>query len=169
MPRFQELMQLVGKKNGFDPREFDYYRDVVAKLKPYSKLTMICSEGKPIACAICVMMGDTMNYFYRCSDTAAYYVMQSDAGETRVKKFPNELLIHTLLCEVLKNGGRYFDFRGVEGRPVPENPKIGLHNFKKGFGAEFKAYLGQYDLTLRPIMSRVVKAYYGWINRRRSH
>ena len=51
---------------------------------------------------------------------------------------------------------RYFDFRGVEGYPVPENPYYGLHHYKQGFGAQFHAYVGQCDRVLHPMRAKLV-------------
>lgn len=53
-------------------------------------------------------------------------------------------------------GIRYFDYRGVEGYPVEDNPKYGLHDYKQGFGAEFHSYVGQFDTTVRPVMKKLV-------------
>ena len=60
-------------------------------------------------------------------------------------------------CHALKNGRRWFDFRGVEGYPVEENPKYGLHKYKMGFGAQFHAYAGEFDLPVRPFLERVMR------------
>ena len=58
----------------------------------------------------------------------------------------------------IETGRHWFDFRGVEGYPVEENPKYGLHRYKQGFGAQFHAYVGQLDLTTRPLIGAVVNA-----------
>ena len=58
--------------------------------------------------------------------------------------------------DALEGGYRYFDFRGVEGYPVPENPYYGLHHYKQGFGAQFHAYAGQCDLVLHPMRAKLV-------------
>ena len=70
---------------------------------------------------------------------------------------PNELLQYAMQCHALKNGRRWFDFRGVEGYPVEENPKYGLHKYKMGFGAQFHAYAGEFDLPVRPFLERVMR------------
>ena len=58
--------------------------------------------------------------------------------------------------DALEGGYRYFDFRGVEGYPVPENPYYGLHHYKQGFGAQFHAYVGQCDRVLHPMRAKLV-------------
>ena len=63
--------------------------------------------------------------------------------------------------DALSLGCRYYDFRGVEGYPDADNPKLGLHQYKRGFGAHFCAYGGQYDMVLRPFVAlccRIVAA-----------
>ena len=44
----------------------------------------------------------------------------------------------------------------MNGYPVEDNPQIGLHRYKQGFGAQFHAYVGQLDLLTRPVMGRLV-------------
>ena len=81
---------------------------------------------------------------YACSDRA----YQAD--------FPNELIQWQMQRDALEGGYRYFDFRGVEGYPVPENPYYGLHHYKQGFGAQFHAYAGQCDRVLHPMRAKLV-------------
>ena len=59
-------------------------------------------------------------------------------------------------CDALQAGCRWFDFRGVEGHPVEENPKYGLHRYKQGFGADFRAYVGQLDMITRPFLKKMI-------------
>lgn len=70
--------------------------------------------------------------------------------------FLNELIQWQMQRDALEGGYRYFDFRGVEGYPVPENPYYGLHHYKQGFGAQFHAYAGQCDLVLHPMRAKLV-------------
>ena len=70
--------------------------------------------------------------------------------------FPNELIQWQMQRDALEGGYRYFDFRGVEGYPVPENPYYGLHHYKQGFGAQFHAYVGQCDRVLHPMRAKLV-------------
>ena len=69
---------------------------------------------------------------------------------------PNELLQWAMQSHAIDAGIRYFDYRGVEGYPVEDNPKYGLHDYKQGFGAEFHSYVGQFDTTVRPVMKKLV-------------
>ena len=62
-----------------------------------------------------------------------------------------------LFRSLARNAGcRIYDFRGVEGQPVPENPGYGLHRFKQGFDARFVELVGQLDLPLRPGVYRLI-------------
>ena len=40
---------------------------------------------------------------------------------------------------------------------MEENPKYGLHKYKMGFGAQFHAYAGEFDLPVRPFLERVMR------------
>ena len=60
-------------------------------------------------------------------------------------------------CHALEIGCRWFDFRGVDGYPVEDNPNYGLHHYKQGFGAEFCEYAGEFDMVTRPLVGKLMK------------
>ena len=57
----------------------------------------------------------------------------------------------------LERGCRVYDLRGVDGEPVPENPKYGLHQFKRHLGAQLVRYAGQMDWICRPVSYRMIR------------
>ena len=102
-------------------------------------------DGKVIAGAITMEYGNCMWHMFGCSDREYH----ADC--------PNELLQYAMQCHAIQNGRRWFDFYGVEGYPVEENPKYGLHKYKQGFGAQFHAYAGEFDLPIRPLVERIMR------------
>lgn len=147
LPAFCRLMQITAHKNGFTPRSEAYFRDFLTGLGDAARLYLVCMDGEVTAAAMTVTLAKRCWYMYSCSEP------------TFLKERPNELLQWAMQRDALRAGCTYFDFRGVEGRPVEDNPFIGLHHYKQGFGAEFCAYIGQLDLPLRPCMKRLVEAY----------
>lgn len=144
IPRFCEMMELVAEKNGFEARRAPYFCSLLRELKEKARLYLAELDGKVIAGAIAVFFGNRACFLYSCSDTEAR------------KEHPNELLQWKMQCDALELGCEWFDFRGVEGYPTEDNPKLGLHRYKQGFGAEFCEYIGQLDLMTRPVLGKVI-------------
>lgn len=138
LPEFCRMMAKTGAKNGFTPRPQAYFRAFLDGLGAYARLYLAELNGKPIAASICVVFGATCSLCYCCSE---------DAGD---KLHANELLQWYMQTDAIAEGCSRFDFRGVEGPPEESNPFWGLHRYKRGFGAEFCAWIGQLDLPLRP-------------------
>lgn len=135
---FTRMMEDTAAKNGFQPRQKSYYRAVLEGLGPAVRLYIAELEGTPVAGAMTVVFGETCSFFYSCS------------AKGSEKTHANELLQWRMQTDALRLGCTRFDFRGVIGYPDESNPHLGLHSYKRGFGAEFRAYIGQLDLPLRP-------------------
>lgn len=144
LPRFCEMMAQVGKKNDFEPRSEKYFKEFLTGLGEYAKLFLAEKDGKTIAASVMVYLSNRAWFMYGCSDQEA------------LDDHPNERLQWEMQCMAKDLGCRWFDFRGVEGLPDPENPKYGLHRYKMGFGADFRSYIGQLDLTVRPLTAWAV-------------
>ena len=85
--------------------------------------------------------------------------MYGCSHRSSLKDHPNELIQLTMQLDAINAGCRWFDFRGVEGYPTEDNPKLGLHQYKQGFGGEFREYIGQLDFVLRPWCAKAVNQY----------
>ena len=142
---FSELMAHTAAKNGFTPRPQAYFRSLLRGLGAHARLYLAELEAVPVAAAIAVFYGGTASFLYSCS------------VEEGARHHANELLQWRMQTDALDLGCRRFDFRGVEGYPEPENPHFGLHSYKRGFGAEFQAWIGQLDLPLRPALYTLIR------------
>ena len=56
-------------------------------------------------------------------------------------------------------GATVYDLRGISDTLDETDHLFGLIQFKVGTGGEAAEYLGEWDLRLRPILSRAVDAY----------
>lgn len=144
LPAFCAMMEQVAQKNDFEARSESYFRSFLHGLGDKARLYIAEHEGVPVAASISVLEGDRGWFMYGCSD------------RNYLKLCPNELLQWQMQCDALRAGCRWFDFRGVEGRPVEDNPKFGLHRYKQGFGADFHAYVGQLDMITRPMLKKLI-------------
>lgn len=144
IPAFSAMMEQTAQHDGFHARNSSYFVRLLQTMPEYTKLFCAELDGKIIAAAIYLQQGNRAWYLYGCSDLAH-----------RSEK-PNDLLQYHMIAYALQHGCTLYDFRGVEGYPCHCNPKIGLHQFKQGFGGELVEYIGQMDLVLRPAMYKLI-------------
>ncbi len=144
---FADLMGKTADHNGFEARNREYFRTFLEEMRDNAKLYLAYENGFAVAGSIAVFFGNRAWYMYGASDP-----------ENR-KSHPNELLQWQMQRDAINMNCRYFDMRGVEGYPVSDNPKFGLHQFKQGFAAKFIAYSGQFDYICRPLPYKLLKWY----------
>ncbi len=148
LPEFIRLMEKTAKRGGFVGRKPDYYRRLFAILGPEGviRLTLGRFGGEVIVAGITFAFG---------GKAWAVYGSQSD-------RYRNLYAYHALIWERIRwaksRGARWFDFYGVPGEVGEAHPLYGIYHFKKSFGGEFHAFIGEQDLALS-------RAYY-WIWRR---
>jgi len=140
LPVFQTMMEETGKRDGFVCKPAAFYENFLYSMGKNAHLLLAEKDGRILAGAIEVILGKKAWYVYGCS-----------FSEGR-EDMPNYLLQWEMMCYALMEGCTVYDFRGVEGVPVPENPRFGLHRFKQGFDAGFIEYAGQMDLAMRPLV-----------------
>ncbi len=145
VPAFCRMMNETAEKKGFSAHDESFFRRYLTQLGEGAQMYLAEKDGNVIAGTITMEMGNRMWHMYGCSDRNYH----ADC--------PNELLQYEMQCHAIENGRRWFDFRGVEGYPVEENPKYGLHKYKQGFGAQFHAYAGEFDLPIRPMLERLMR------------
>ena len=145
LPEFCRMMAQTAEKNSFEPRSEAYFRQFLTELGDTARLYFAKQNGKIVAGTIVVTLGNRCWHMYGCSDNSCL----SDR--------PNELLQWRMQTDALEAGCTAFDFRGVEGYPVEGNPKLGLHAYKQGYGADFHAYVGQFDYLVRPLLAKTVR------------
>jgi len=139
---FRNMMSETAQRDGFSAKSVVFYKDLLDCFGEDARLLFAEREGKILAGAIQITQGQTSWYVYGCS-----------FNEGR-EHMPNYLMQWEMIRYALEKGCGVYDFRGVEGDPVPENPHFGLHRFKQGFDAKFVAYAGQMDLVLDRFTNR---------------
>lgn len=144
VPVFTEMMRQTGGRDGFHARSEEHYRDMLTTFGEHTSMILAEKDGKILAGVILLIMGGKAWYVYGCS-----------FNEGR-ENMPNFLLQWEMIRRGIAAGCRIYDFRGVEGEPVPENPHYGLHRFKQGFNARFVEYIGQMDLVLNPTGNKLI-------------
>lgn len=140
---FNQMMLNTAKKDGFHSRGEEYYRRVLECFPDTSKMLFAMYEGRPVSGSISIQFGPH-----------TWSLFTGSTNELACK--PNEPLKWADISWAIEGGSEIYDFRGVKGYPTEDNPDIGLHKFKQGFGAEFKTYMGQMDLPLKPLAAKLI-------------
>ena len=140
LPVFCAMMEETGRRDGFSCKPVGFYSDFLYAMGKNARLLLAEKDGRVLAGAIEVILGKKAWYAYGCS-----------FSEGR-EDMPNFLMQWEMMRYALEHGCTLYDFRGVEGNPIQENPHYGLHRFKQGFDARFVEYAGQMDLVLRPLV-----------------
>jgi len=137
---FYEILTVTAERDNFLIRSFSYFEllwDCLVE-NGLAKLFMAEYEGKYIAGTLAFIFGDKAWYLYGASGNEYRNVM------------PNYLLQWTMIAWAKEQGCTLYDFRGVPGNLTEDNPLYGLYRFKKGFGAEYVEFVGEYDLVYSP-------------------
>ena len=142
---FARLMAQTGHRKGFRGRSAEDYADILVNFGSGAHLWLALDGADAVAGILCIHQGAQMwNLYSGASDTGRYHKA-------------NELLQWHAMTWALERGCRVYDLRGVEGEPVPENPKYGLHQFKRHLGAQLVRYAGQMDWICRPVSYRMIR------------
>jgi lipid II:glycine glycyltransferase (peptidoglycan interpeptide bridge formation enzyme) len=93
-------------------------------------------EGDLVASTIWIRVGEHAWYSYGASSTAKRDVRGSNAIQWR------------MLSDALAEGATVYDLRGITDTLDPNDPHVGLIQFKVGTGGEAVEYVGEWDLPL---------------------
>jgi len=138
---FLKIMQETGVRGDFVVRKLSYYRKVYQTLaaKDAVNLTIGYYQGEPVTAGITVAFGDK-----------AWAVYGGQTG-----KFRNLYAYHAMIWERIKwakdKGAHWFDFYGVPGEVPEDHPLYGIYSFKKSFGGDYFAFIGEKDLVISPV------------------
>lgn len=137
---FYDLLVETAERDRFLIRNFSYFEKIwdLFVSRGTAKIFLAEYNGEIISGTLAFHCGDVVWYLYGASGSRFRNVM------------PNHLLQWTMICWARSLGCRIYDFRGVPGNLNPDDPLYGLYRFKKGFGATFTEFLGEYDLVMSP-------------------
>jgi peptidoglycan pentaglycine glycine transferase (the first glycine) len=144
LPAFYEVLQETCRRDGFGVRALSYYYDLWdLVLEPGLGGLFLGSVGEELICgAITLAMGHQAWYVYGASSNRLRNTM------------PNHLLQWEMMKWAKERGCSVYDMRGVARERETghdEGALHGLNRFKRGFGAEYLEYIGEYDLVYSPL------------------
>ena len=141
---FHALYVHTAERDHFTPRPLSYFRTMVSAMSAEDperiKLFLARHEGDLVAATIMVRVGQHAWYSYGASSTQKREVRGSNA------------LQWAMIRDALQAGATVYDLRGITPTLSPDDPHVGLIQFKVGTGGRAVEYAGEWDLPLnRPL------------------
>jgi lipid II:glycine glycyltransferase (peptidoglycan interpeptide bridge formation enzyme) len=139
---FHQLYVETAERDHFTPRPLPYFMKMQAAManQPADccdfRIYNAYHEGDLVASTIWVRVGGHSWYSYGASSTAKRDVRGSNAIQWR------------MMSDALAAGASVYDLRGITDTLDPNDPHVGLIQFKVGTGGEAVEYVGEWDLPL---------------------
>lgn len=158
LPAWYEVLKITGRRDGFTVRALSYFYDLWDLIiAPGLGRLFLARLGEQL-------IAGTMAF---CLPPQCWYVYGASSNEHR-NLMPNHALQWAMMRWAKAQGCTLFDFRGVapEVDGEPQGHLAGLNRFKRGFGAHYVEYLGDYDLVLHPAAYWAFQRVLPWVRRR---
>src|SRR3989344_140371 len=145
---FYALIRKTGKRDHYTAKPKSHYKDFIATL-PGSFLLLaydsLDTQKKALAGLIGVIYGETGIYYYGASDHAGRAKMAPSLLQFEAMKF----------CR--SRGALHYDLFGIAPNDDPNHPWAGVTRFKKQFGGEQVMYPQEKEVTLMPIVKKLIE------------
>jgi lipid II:glycine glycyltransferase (peptidoglycan interpeptide bridge formation enzyme) len=152
---FHALYRETAERDHFTPRPLSYFQTMFDALLSEDpdriRLYLAYHDGDLVAATTWVKVGVHVWYSYGASSTAKRDVRGSNAVQWR------------MISDALEAGAEAYDLRGITDTLDPDDPHIGLIQFKVGTGGQAVEYVGEWDL---PLNSLIYKAFDLYMSRR---
>lgn len=153
LPEFHRVYVQTAERDHFTPRPLDYFTrmwDALIDEDPNRiSLYLARHEGDLVAATTMVRVGSHAWYSYGASTTTKRDVRGSNAVQWR------------MMQDARDAGAAVYDMRGITDTLDPDDPHIGLIQFKVGTGGRAVEYLGEWDLPINRLLYRGFMAYLG--------
>jgi lipid II:glycine glycyltransferase (peptidoglycan interpeptide bridge formation enzyme) len=148
---FHDLYVHTAERDHFTPRPLSYFmtmfRALLAEEPDRIRLYLARHEGDLVAATIWVRVGGHTWYSYGASSTEKRDVRGSNAAQWA-------MIQDSLAC-----GADVYDLRGITDTLDPDDPHVGLIQFKVGTGGEAVEYAGEWDLPLNRLVYKAFSVY----------
>jgi vancomycin resistance protein VanK len=152
---FHDLYVHTAERDHFTPRGRAYFQTMYDALGAEGPgrigLWLAHHEGDLVAATIGVRVGTHAWYSYGASSTDKREVRGSNAVQW------------AMIRDALAHGADVYDLRGITDTLDPEDPHVGLIQFKAGTGGEAVETAGEWDL---PLNRALYKGFELYLNRR---
>lgn len=132
------VLAKTGSRRDFVVRAPGYFRRMYSILKKENRVLLLTGylAGEPVVSSLTLVFGQ---------NAWAVYGGQDD-------RHRNIYAYHAMNWERIRwahaRGARWFDLYGVPGEVDESHPLYGLYHFKKSFGGQFTAFIGEWDYPI---------------------
>jgi lipid II:glycine glycyltransferase (peptidoglycan interpeptide bridge formation enzyme) len=148
---FHDLYVHTAERDHFTPRPLGYFATMLEALRAESpdriRLWFARHEGDLVAATIAIRVGAHSWYSYGASSTEKRDVRGSNAVQW------------AMIQDAMAAGADVYDLRGITDTLDPDDPHVGLIQFKVGTGGEAVEYAGEWDLPLNRVLYKAFDAY----------
>jgi lipid II:glycine glycyltransferase (peptidoglycan interpeptide bridge formation enzyme) len=148
---FHDLYVHTAERDHFTPRPLGYFATMLGALGAESpdriRLWFARHEGDLVAATIAIRVGAHAWYSYGASSTEKRDVRGSNAIQW------------AMIRDAIAAGADVYDLRGITDTLDPDDPHIGLIQFKVGTGGEAVEYLGEWELPLNRLLYKAFDVY----------
>jgi len=148
---FHDLYVHTAERDHFTPRPLAYFQTMydalVAEDPDRMQVWLARHEGDLVAATIEIRVGTHAWYSYGASSTEKRDVRGSNAVQW------------AMIRDALATGASVYDLRGITDTLDPDDPHVGLIQFKVGTGGEAVEYAGEWDLPLNPLVYKAFSLY----------
>jgi vancomycin resistance protein VanK len=148
---FHDLYVHTAERDHFTPRPLSYFQTMFRALQAEEpdriRLYLARHEGDLVAATIWVRVGTHTWYSYGASSTEKREVRGSNAVQWQ------------MIRDAIAAGASVYDLRGITDTLDPDDPHVGLIQFKVGTGGQAVEYAGEWDLPLRPLLYKAFSLY----------
>jgi vancomycin resistance protein VanK len=148
---FHDLYRTTAERDHFTPRPLTYFRTMFEALGAEEpdriRLYLARHEGDLVAATIWVRVGGHVWYSYGASSTDKREVRGSNAVQW------------AMIRDAIAEGADVYDLRGITDTLDPDDPHVGLVQFKVGTGGQAVEYAGEWDLPLSPLLYSAFSLY----------
>ncbi len=148
---FHALYVHTAERDHFTPRPLSYFRTMAEALGAEDpdrfRLFTARHEGDLVAATIAIRVGTHAWYSYGASSTEKREVRGSNAVQW------------AMVRDALAAGAHVYDLRGITDTLDPEDPHVGLIQFKVGTGGEAVEHVGEWDLPINRVLYRAFDLY----------
>jgi lipid II:glycine glycyltransferase (peptidoglycan interpeptide bridge formation enzyme) len=151
LPEFHRLYVETARRDGFTPRPLAYFQtmfDALLREDPDRiRLYLARHDGDLVAATTWVRVGGHVWYSYGASSTAKREVRGSNAVQWQ------------MISDAIAAGADVYDLRGITDTLDPDDPHVGLIQFKVGTGGQAVEYVGEWDLPLNRLLYKAFQLY----------
>ena len=148
---FHDLYAHTAERDHFTPRPLSYFETMFRALSAEEpdriRLYLARHDGDLVAATIWIRVGGHTWYSYGASSTEKREVRGSNAVQW------------AMIRDSLAAGADVYDLRGITDTLDPDDPHVGLIQFKVGTGGEAVEYAGEWDLPLNPVIYKAFAIY----------